>query len=348
MAISTIPGQSRSNARVNTLPLTANTGAAKKKKKPNQLTNKALRSQNQAQLYSQAVAEGRGKQWLLNHPKIAANMGVKKGGKLKNIKNKDVQQIAIDERAQQRSQADEQIRLTNPTQTNLFGTTEQVTYDSAGNPIYTQEMSDTNKQILEQGQGLTTTGQQKAQEALGGFQQFGMTGSPEERARIEEEAYKRLTRNVDRDYNQEFDQMEQRLYNRGIPLDPNNPAYKRGMDALNEKYGTIKENARQNAVVLGKGEAESAFGMGLQGHQQRLGDIGTLSGLGSGLQTGQTAGFQAPNVVALQTPGAQTALGVKQLQNQKSIAELQAATQKEIAGMGMSGGEGEEDDSSGL
>ena len=58
----------------------------------------------------------------------------------------------------------------------------------------------------------------------------------------------RLTRNVDRDFNQEFDAMEQRMYNRGIPLDPSNPAYKREMDALNEKYSAIKENASAQAA----------------------------------------------------------------------------------------------------
>lgn len=114
---------------------------------------------------------------------------------------------------------------------------------------------------------------------ISGYQKFNMTGGEEERARIEDAVFNKITRNVERDRKQEFDDMEQRMYNRGIPLDPTNPAYKKEMDALNEKYNTIKENAMQTATEMGGAELARTFGMGLQSHQQGVSDTKDLTGL---------------------------------------------------------------------
>jgi hypothetical protein len=134
-----------------------------------------------------------------------------------------------------------------------------------------------------------------ANNLIGGFSAFSQTGSDEERARIEDAVYKKLTKNVDRDYNKEFDAMEQRMYNRGIPLDPSNPAYKQEMDALNEKYANIKESASGQAVQMGGEELARTFGMGQAAHQQTVSDIGALSGVGQAAYAakmgGQAQGF---------------------------------------------------------
>jgi hypothetical protein len=115
-------------------------------------------------------------------------------------------------------------------------------------------------------------------------------GTPEaERSRIEEEVFQRLTRNVDKDYQLEKDQMEQTLHNRGIPLDPSNPAYKTQLDALNEKYLTIKADARGQAVQLGGGELDRSYNQARGTHQQRISDVGSMQGFGlSGYQQRQS------------------------------------------------------------
>ena len=124
----------------------------------------------------------------------------------------------------------------------------------------------------------------QANKLIAGYQKFNQTGSPEERSRIESAVYDRLTKNVARDQQQEFNDMEQRMYNRGIPLDPSNPAYKKEMDAINEKYQAIKSDAAGQAVQMGGQELASSFNMGLQSHQQGVADTSSLYGIGSSAQ----------------------------------------------------------------
>jgi hypothetical protein len=291
--------------------------------------------------YQQAVTAGRGNQFLKRHPVFKQRAGAvatPKNPADRYNDNMSTGDLVGAEPDVVKSQAQQAGNLQNlEEKTDYTGTSTRTELDPAtGRYIQKTTLSPEQQEAYNRGMGLTTTGMGLAQEGLNQYQRFGMTGSPEERARIEEETYKRLTRNVDRDQQQEFDAMEQRMYNRGIPLDPSNPAYKREMDALNEKYNTIKENASQNAVAMGGQELGRDFTMGLQSHQQGMSDIGTLQQQGLGFQAPNEVGFNAPQLN--QSNPTDTALKNKSINTQKAIAELQAKTA--LAGMG--GGEEEE------
>jgi hypothetical protein len=146
----------------------------------------------------------------------------------------------------------------------------------------------------------------------------------DQRSKLEDAVYARLTKNVDRDFNIEKDQLEQTLYNRGLPLDPSNPQYKQNMDALNERYAAVKENASNQAVQQGAAEYQSEYQRQLGTHQQGLADATALQQQGTGLMAPQTPGFEAGKWDT--TTPTTVEMGVKDIAAQKAIAALQAKT----------------------
>lgn len=112
-----------------------------------------------------------------------------------------------------------------------------------------------------------------------------------DRARIEEALFGSLTRNFDRDKGREEEQIRQRLANQGIPYsaDPNS-RYQQELGGLNERYDTLRQNAMQNATILGGQEWERGVGINetVRGNQfgeqtgtrnQQLGEVSQLQGL---------------------------------------------------------------------
>lgn len=247
--------------------------------------------------YQQALAKGRGNQFLRQHPKFKANSGIKAGKNpaagYKNDLEMGTNKMVAAEPAVVQQQGIQAGTLQNVGQAvGPTGTASQ--YWDGTKWVQKREDSANQAAILAGGEQLTQTGQNLAQGNLANYEQLDWQGSPEERARIENEVYARLTRNVDRDYAQEFDAMEQRMYNRGIPLDPSNPAYKREMDALNEKYSAIKANAQGQAVQMGGQEMVNSYGIAQSSHQQGMADTQALQGMGSGYVGAPTTQFTGP------------------------------------------------------
>lgn len=263
--------------------------------------------------YQQALGAGRGNVFLKKHSKFAKNAGLKvrknPASRYKDDLKMNTQKLAAAEPGivqQQGTQAGTLQNLGNVQ--NDFGSASQ--YWDGTKWVQKQESSQNQKDILAGGEGLSIQGQSLAAGNLDNYQQFGYQATPEERARIEQEVYGRLTRNVDRDQQQEFEQMEQRMYNRGIPLDPSNPAYKRELDAINEKYAAIKEDASAQAVQMGGQEMQRDFGMNLSSQQQKMAETAALQGMGTGYQGAPQLDFQGPQLhqsnmtdVALQRQG---------------------------------------------
>jgi len=219
-----------------------------------------------------------------------------------------------------KQQADEtatkQIGLTNPTTTNPLGTT-TTTLDANGNPVVNTSLSAPQQKILSAGEGLTSMGQDLAKQQLEGYKPFSFNGDAD-RARIEDEVYNRLTRNTDRDYAREKEQMEQTLHNRGIALDPSQEQYKSNIGALDERYDSLRANARADATQLGGEELSRSYGINLGTHQQGLSDTSTLQGMGTGLMMPNAPGYNAPTYNPGATP-AEMELAFKQLQQQKEL-----------------------------
>jgi hypothetical protein len=107
---------------------------------------------------------------------------------------------------------------------------------------------------------------------------FGTGDLAADRTRIEDSVFKSLTRNLGRQKNEERDQLEQSLANRGIPIDPNDPQYARAMRDFNERYDTQNENAMTNAVLQGGQEYQTMFNVGEQGRTNDISQAQAIRG----------------------------------------------------------------------
>lgn len=220
--------------------------------------------------------------------------------------------------------AQKQIEYGNADVKTDFGSSSTTYNPETGKYEYTETLSEPNQQILQQGQELTTTGQQLAQQGLQDYSRFGMTGSPEERARIEDEVFSRLTKNYDRDMGRELQTKEQELYNKGIPYsDDPNSRYQKEIRGIQDRYQEAKDSARGQAVMMGGQELQNTFNMGLQSHQQGMQDLTSLQGQGTGLMVQGGPGFQGADFNL--TPSSSIGLANRGLNIQKQLGEGEIA-----------------------
>ena len=129
-----------------------------------------------------------------------------------------------------------------------------------------------------------------ADRLMGGYSQFDQTGSPEERARIENDVFSRLTKNLNRDMDRELKTKEQQLYNQGIPYsDDPESRYQKEIRGIQDRYDQVKLDAGQRATEVGGQELQRSFGMGLASHQQGQSDVSQYYGMGESSQAKQFA-----------------------------------------------------------
>ena len=203
---------------------------------------------------------------------------------------KNQQDIFNAEKSVAGDEARTNLALNNPNVTTpMGGSTTTVNPDGTIN--VNQYLSPEQQKLYEGGTGITSMAQDLAKGRLSGGQfatDFNPTltdrpvdvrGGPGEfnpnlttrtatgdlvadRARIEDQVYKNLTRNLGRQYKEERDQIEQTLANRGIPLDPNSDLYKKTIRDLDERYDQIRENALTQATQIGGEEYGRSVGIG--------------------------------------------------------------------------------------
>lgn len=210
-------------------------------------------------------------------------------------------------------EANRNIQLNNPNINNPFGS-QQVVQNPDGTYTLNQSLNPDQQKTVEQDTALSQMGRNLATQRLGSFSgEFNpnltartSTGSLEgDRARIEDAVFNRLTKTTDRDFGREKEQLKQELYNRGIPLEEIESRPE--MQALNERYDSIKEQARNNAVEVGGTEYSRNFGINEQmrandysqqlgGRQQNFNETANLSNYGQGAQLPQFQPYQGSNV----------------------------------------------------
>lgn len=157
------------------------------------------------------------------------------------------------------------------------------------------------------------------------------TGNLEaDRSRIEDAVFGRLTRDLDQNYENRRQQVEQTLRNKGIPFsaDPKS-RYQQELGALNRQYDDARLTARQTATEMGGQEYQRNFDIGetLRSNQfaeqagtrnQQLGEVNSLSGMG------------LPGVVGFE----QLSDVDKQRALEKALAQLNAKTSVKVANIG--------------
>jgi hypothetical protein len=197
-----------------------------------------------------------------------------------------------DEKTVQDYQSGMNMNWQNANQYNPFGN-QTVMLDQYGRPTLQQNLSSDQQSILDRGEGLTQQGQQLAQQGLQGYKSFNPQNAEAMRGQFEDQVFGRLTRGLEDKKRLEREQLEQTLYNRGIPLDPNDRLYQSYMTDFNKNYQTIEDDARAKAVEMAGAEMGRNYTQNLQTHQQGLSDINNLQQQGTGLMLPQFQGYQA-------------------------------------------------------
>ena len=251
-------------------------------------------------------------------------------------------------------EAENDIKYGNANINGVFGG-QNITQNADGTYTVNQFLDPDQQKIVDQDSALSQMGRQFASERLGGFSgEFTpnltartSTGSLEgDRARIEDAVFNRLTKTTDRDFGREKEQLKQELYNRGIPLDEIESRPE--MQALNERYDGIKENARNNAIEIGGNEYSRDFGINEQmrandysqqfgARQQNFNEAERLGSYGQGAQLPNLPQFQGADF-DVSNPTA-----INESMNAQDIAKQGLALQKKqvnaaIKQMGRSAG----------
>ena len=145
-----------------------------------------------------------------------------------------------------------------------------------------------------------------------------------DRARIEEEVFGRLTKNLDTNRARDKQELEQSLYNRGIGV--GNPLYNQQMEEFNQRYDDLTTDARQRAAEVGGQELDRTFGMGWTQRQNEMNEGKTINDVNMG-------NVKDINQMSLDTFA--TLFDIKNrdeaLALQKYIAQLQSKTQTKTA-----------------
>lgn len=163
--------------------------------------------------------------------------------------------------------------------------------------------------------------------------------SLDQRNKVEDAVYQRLTRYNAQDKQKEMEQKKQELYNQGIQYseDPNS-RYQHEIGDLNRRYDANNADALNASFQFGGNEQAQQVGINesvignqfnqqLQGRQQNVGEIGQLAGVG--LQTqGQLVGQQQAQQGIKQN---QTALRQNQQQIDQANRRLGSGGQQQQA-----------------
>ncbi len=220
------------------------------------------------------------------------------------IKYTDPNAVAARQGEANTNAATDSVKTINPNQTTDFGA-RTTTIGADGNPVVDTRSTGVNKELLDTGQGLGKQGLGIAGDTLGAFPtlpynpasidpRFALpSATNEDRQRIEGEIYGKLTQDLDENYKLSLEDKKQELADRGIPL--GSELYTREMDRLDKGYQRAKTEARSQATIQGGQELSTQFNLGMQSHQQALGNYqstynfplaiaATASGLGMGYQ----------------------------------------------------------------
>ena len=295
--------------------------------------------------YAQAQKQGQGavSTFLAAHPKYANRMpgdtgpvsppGTTNTGQTPNVSGNKVQNAINNEVSAADFEQGKQTVWGNPNYSTPFGG-QTVTFDANGNPVYNSYLSEANQNIVNQGQGLTQTGQQMAQSALTQFSPYQMGDYGARRDQAADAVYERLTKNYDRDFDREEENLRQRFHNMGRPWDENNPE----VQAMRDSHQAARDDASNQAYITGGQEYDRQFTSGLTSHQQNYADISNLSNMGTGYVAPQLPGYQAPTPYQLPSP-TDINLSQKQLDLQKKQIEYEnQIAQKQLSLAGGGGG----------
>ena len=262
-------------------------------------------------------------------------------------------------------QAKTNERLNRVGQSNSFGSREFVT-NPDGSVTAKDSLSPDQQGLLDAQLGLEGDAARQARAQLSGAgldQAFdaktsARTITPEnfagQRQQIEDQTYKGLTRDYEKRYGQQKQQLEQDLYSRGYRPDQTTTegagSWNDMQSGLNKDWNDAYAGAADQARQAGGQEFDrlfgaqedviaSQFGQAQQTRQQRVGDIKNLNAVGTGVRD---PGYFGLSPVQVGNPDfAGTALGFGQLQETSRANKANASISRaQLAAAGANRGRG--------
>jgi hypothetical protein len=262
---------------------------------------------------------------------------------------------AVKEYQVQKQQSKDQTYLNNANVQGPAGSSTWEIDPVTGQATQKVALSGEQQNIYNQGVGLTNIGQDLATQKLQGYQGFNFNEG-NQRGQIEDNIFNSLTRGLQQKRALERDQLEQTLYNRGIPLDPNDRLYQSYMEDFDRRYDDIETNARGQATQQAQQQMQDAYNRGITTHQQGMSDISGLQGQGVGLLMPQGQQYQGGGNLNYGSPTQDkvTFTGLKQSQQQidnqnayqqgmLGVAQMNAATNSFAAHRPPGGGQPTDD-----
>lgn len=232
-----------------------------------------------------------------------------KVGKIKNV------QTGLNaERKVADYEADQNVRYNNPNQRNAFGSRD-VTFDENGNPVVTDSLSAGQQGIVDRDTQFSTRARDYANSLMQGSG-LDQAFNPQVDARVgtgdmiadrraqQQELESYMGRDIDTQYAKQKDALDQAMYNKGIPPNPQNPEYKAQLQALDDNFARQRGDIRAQALQFGGSEMERTGAMNEQRianqfsqaqgtRNQRIGEVGTWSGAGTGAMIPNFGPYQA-------------------------------------------------------
>lgn len=205
-----------------------------------------------------------------------------------------------------------------------------------GQATTTQALSQPQQGLLDQGQKLSSTGNQIAQGQLEGMGQFNFDQSQGGRQKMADSVFNQLSRGMDTRHAQQKQDSAQSLYDRGIQFsnDPNS-RYQQELKSMEQGQSDERLSYANQAYQSGLGEQQAQFGMSQGQRQQQMSDLGSFQQQGTGLMM---PNFQATQGTASDL-GSMAQLGQQQQQlgTQDKVAD---ATLKKLQTSGRGGSSG--------
>ncbi len=247
-------------------------------------------------------------------PDMGNTPGAPTAAELNNLKTKNAGGLYNADVGGELDESKKQIALQNPDQYNPFGS-QTTRMNPDGSISVVQNLSQDQQKILDQDEALAKAGRGIAQDQISNFQQPWDANTADrqfqggfgaDRMRIEDAVYQNLTRDNSKMKQQEREDLERTMFNRGIALDPRNEQYAKSQENLDKRYDSLDQQARLQATQFGGNEMAQQFGQqeqlianqfaqGQAQRNQQLGELGQFANFSVGQQTPSFQGYQGPN-----------------------------------------------------
>ena len=218
-------------------------------------------------------------------------------------------------------------QMNNANQNLMYGS-QEVTFDPVtGQPTIAQRRSAPEEQKYQQDVGIETAANDRIQQALGNYQSlfsqpFDVSA---DRRRVEDSLYSRNKQLLDEQFQQNDEEFEQSLAQRGIP--PGSPLEDQMRTQYSRQKADAYAGARNDAISEGRNEQVALSGVDNARRQQGMNEMSGLYGLGMGVRDPQFQGFQGQGLQNTDVAG--TAQGYYALGQDNDQFNKKLAVEKE-------------------